>query len=66
MHIPVTPGKVECTRTRKTLKATIYMNTNNKFYYCHFVMVNEECLPLEWSSGQPCIIMINYPGYRLF
>lgn len=42
------------------------MNTNNKFYYCHFVMVNEEYLPLEWSSGQPCIIMINYPGYRLF
>ena len=51
MHIPVTPGKVERTHTRKTLKATIYMNTNNKFYYCHFVMVNEECLPLEWSSG---------------
>ena len=51
MHIPVTPGKVECTHMRKTLKATIYMNTNNKFYYCHFVMVNEECLPLEWSSG---------------
>ena len=51
MHIPVTSGKVECTLTRKTLKATIYMNTNNKFYYCHFAMVNEECLPLEWSSG---------------
>ena len=31
MHISVTPGKVECIVTRKTLiKATIYMNTNNK------------------------------------
>ena len=35
MNIPITPGKVECTVGRKTLKATIYMNTNILLSLCN-------------------------------
>ena len=35
MNIPITPGKVECTVRRKTLKATIYMNTNILLSLCN-------------------------------